>query len=229
MPSGERIAQTMRPPAPDLPLAEPLVFRGLVSLQEASELVRASEAESRVVRSRLLPDDAGRPIPDSRRSDEVLLDEFTLGPLRQTVESCLPTCREHFDDDELQVIRPARLLRYRIGDAIGQHRDAGRDRVGGREAVRLVSFSILLSDPVDFAGGDLIGYGLVRIPGFERLGKVLPLGLGDAVFFPSRLQHEVSAVTRGTRVVAIGHLGRWNPKETGWGRRTTVPLDGPVI
>ena len=209
MPSAEGAGSARRLPGPDGPLAVPLVIGGLVSEQTAAGLVATTSAATRVLRSRLLPDEHGEPIPDSRRSDEVLLDESVLGPVRQAVDRSVGTCREHFGDDSLQVIRPARVLRYRPGDAIAQHRDAGVDTVDGRRAVRIVSFSIMLSDPDDFDGGDLIGYGLHRVPGFERLGKVLGLGRGDAVFFTSRMQHEVSPVTRGTRVVAIGHLGRW--------------------
>ena len=209
MPIRDAAEERRAPPVPDPPMTAPLVVPNVLSDAACEALVAAASNATESVRSHQLLDALGAPIPNSRRSDEVRVAAEVLRPLREALAPLTDTCRTHFATPDLEVLRPARLLRYRRGDAISQHRDAGLDVVAGRSGQRIVSFSLLLSDPRDFTGGDLIGYGLHRIPGFERLGKVLALEQGDAVFFLSQMQHEVTEVTEGTRLVAIGHLGSW--------------------
>ena len=187
-------------------VSPPLLAPGLLGVEQCCDLLRqAVEAETR--RSIYLrTDDADRD-PTSRQSDEVILPDKALTALRDAISRHLPAVGDHFAAADLEVVQSARVLRYGVGDFIMQHRDEGDVESGSRTVRRTVSFSVLLSDPADFAGGDLIGYGVHHTPGFERLGKVLRLGQGDAVFFESRMLHEVTPVTSGVRLSAIGHLG----------------------
>ena len=58
--------------------------------------------------------------------------------------------------------------------------------------IRKLSFSIQLSDPKDYEGGELILYN-------DKSKKVMPKEKGTIIFFSSDLQHEVTPVLKGTR------------------------------
>jgi PKHD-type hydroxylase len=64
-------------------------------------------------------------------------------------------------------------------------------------SVRKLSFSILLSDPSDFEGGDLILHN-------SKYPESLPKKQGQINFFPSWTLHEVTPVTKGTRISLVG-------------------------
>lgn len=63
---------------------------------------------------------------------------------------------------------------------------------GGIDSTRKLSFSILLSDPSEFEGGDLLIYEHGR-------PCVVPKKKGLMTFFPSNVLHEVTPVTKGVR------------------------------
>lgn len=95
-------------------------------------------------------------------------------------------------------VRPQRILRtivsrYRAGHAYGSHvDDAVMD--GGRADV---SFTLFLSAPSDYAGGELV----IETASDEAAVK-LPAG---AVFaYPSTTLHRVAAVTAGERLAMVG-------------------------
>jgi predicted 2-oxoglutarate/Fe(II)-dependent dioxygenase YbiX len=75
-----------------------------------------------------------------------------------------------------------------------------------------VSFSLLLSKPHDFVGGDLV---------VDE--EKAPLGLGDLVAFTGTTRHEVTQIRRGQRMVliAVGHSTLFDP-------RWPDPPDGPM-
>ena len=64
-------------------------------------------------------------------------------------------------------------------------------------AVRKLSFTMQLSDPADYNGGELrIKHG--SEPDIARKNR------GAITFFPSYVMHEVTPVTRGTRKSIVG-------------------------
>ncbi len=63
--------------------------------------------------------------------------------------------------------------------------------------VRKVSFSILLDDPADFEGGDLLMHA-TRTPVKAEMKK------GDMFLFPSFIPHSVTPVTKGVRRALVG-------------------------
>ena len=183
---------------PTILVTQPLIVPRLLPAGECGRLLGLARSAP-VSRSVYLSTEKSERDPGSRQSDEVALSGEALSGLRSAIADQLPRVRRHFAEPELAVVGPARVLRYREGDFIMQHRDHGEVTQHGRTVRRVVSFSVLLSAPADFTGGDLVGYGVHHIPGFERLGKTLRLAQGDGVFFESRMLHEVTPITRGQR------------------------------
>ena len=78
-----------------------------------------------------------------------------------------------------------------------KHTDMFRNTSNIREENRKLSFSIQLSNPNEYDGGDLILH-----HGADP--DVVPRAKGTVVFFPSYMLHEVTPVTRGTRYSLVG-------------------------
>jgi hypothetical protein len=81
-------------------------------------------------------------------------------------------------------------LEYHAGDEAGKY-EAHID--GSINSNRKLSFSVLLSDPSEYDGGDLIIYEIPKNP------MIIPKRKGMITFFPSNVVHEVTPVTRGVR------------------------------
>ena len=64
---------------------------------------------------------------------------------------------------------------------------------------RKLSFSLLLSDPDEYEGGDLI---IATVNGHH----IIPKGKGLIVFFPAYTEHEVTPVTKGIRRSLVGWI-----------------------
>jgi PKHD-type hydroxylase len=95
-------------------------------------------------------------------------------------------------------VRPARmgpllLSRYGPGMSYGRHVDDAL--MGGARSD--VSFTLFLSDPADYEGGELV----IESTAGEQPWK---LPAGSLVLYPSTTLHRVAEVTRGTRLVAVG-------------------------
>ena len=107
--------------------------------------------------------------------------------------------------------------RYEAGQFYGWHNDAGLatqykpQSVGNHydglandfvneniELVRKLSFSLQLSDPDDYEGGN------VQIMNESRISHFVPRKKGAIVLFDSRAQHRVLKVTKGTRKSIVG-------------------------
>ena len=80
-------------------------------------------------------------------------------------------------------------LEYHAGDEAGKY-EAHLD--GNINSNRKLSFSVLLSDPSEYDGGDLIIYQ-------AKAPMIVPKRKGMITFFPSNVLHEVTPVTRGVR------------------------------
>lgn len=95
------------------------------------------------------------------------------------------------------MIEPVQILRYGVGDHFqAWHSDAGFDR----QAERLLSVSVELSEPGDHDGG-----ALEIVP--ESVGAARTLPRGGARFFLSRALHRVTPVTSGVRWALVN----WTP------------------
>jgi PKHD-type hydroxylase len=87
------------------------------------------------------------------------------------------------------------LSRYETGMAYGPHVDAPFID----DCRTDVSFTLFLSAPEDYDGGELV---------IDAAGSVdtIKLPAGGAVFYPSTSVHEVRPVTRGVRHAAVGWI-----------------------
>lgn len=89
---------------------------------------------------------------------------------------------------------PPLFARYTPGMEFGVHMD---NAIMGAEKMRSdVSVTLFLSEPDEYDGGELV---METTAG--EVGYKLPAG--SAVTYPSTMLHRVSAVTRGTREVAV--------------------------
>jgi len=96
---------------------------------------------------------------------------------------------------DLSRIESLQFTRYESGNKefYGKHIDA----LYRAFALRKLSFSVMLSDPADYEGGDLLlHYGKTPVMASNARGKI--------IFFPSYLLHEVTPVTKGTRYSLVG-------------------------
>ena len=88
------------------------------------------------------------------------------------------------------------LSRYAPGMKYGAHIDAAYLPVGAQPLRSDVSCTMFISNPADYAGGELIahlGSEMIRVKG----------NAGSAVFYPSTTVHQVVPVSAGERLVMI--------------------------
>ena len=90
------------------------------------------------------------------------------------------------------------LSRYDTGMEYGRHVDNAL--MGNQRSD--VSFTVFLSDPQDYDGGELVVEGAAD----EQCYK---LAAGTAIIYPSSTLHRVEPVTQGTRLVAVGWVQSW--------------------
>ena len=90
------------------------------------------------------------------------------------------------------------LSRYDTGMEYGRHVDNAL--MGNQRSD--VSFTVFLSDPQDYDGGELVIEGAAD----EQCYK---LAAGTAIIYPSSTLHRVEPVTQGTRLVAVGWVQSW--------------------
>jgi len=64
-------------------------------------------------------------------------------------------------------------------------------------SVRKLSVTLQLSDPSEYEGGDLLLH-------YKKIPAIAPKGKGSMTFFPSTMLHEVTPVTKGTRLSLVG-------------------------
>jgi PKHD-type hydroxylase len=83
----------------------------------------------------------------------------------------------------------------------GAHLDWGSSRNGVQTQARKLSFTVQLSDPDSYEGGDLVIH-----DGQEQDPEIVAKrrALGSIIVFPSWVLHEVTPVTKGTRRSLVG-------------------------
>ena len=89
------------------------------------------------------------------------------------------------------------FARYTEGMSYGNHTDNALNWTPQQVIRSDLSFTIFLSDPDDYEGGELVA----NLHGEELAIKY---GRGDMVIYPSGLPHHVNEVSSGVRQVAIG-------------------------
>lgn len=121
----------------------------------------------------------------SRQIGEMILRALDRSP--QFLAACLP-----------RKVFPPRINRYRGGSNFyGKHVDGAIRFTEAGERVRTdISCTVFLSDPGDYDGGELTVYE-------AGLTRQVKLPAGHAVLYSASHVHEVTPVTRGTRLAAF--------------------------
>lgn len=121
------------------------------------------------------------------------------------LEAVLEKVRDKLNRNEVfrSAARPrrfARMLisRYTPGMEFGLHVDDPIMK-GNRTDM---SFTLFLSDPATYDGGGLVVEDLIE----ER---VIRLGPGDMILYPTSALHRVEPVTRGERMAVVGWVTSW--------------------
>lgn len=96
-------------------------------------------------------------------------------------------------------VAPPLITRYKPGMKYGAHADAAFIQLPGATIRSDLSCTIFLSDPADYDGGEL----MVGLGDANLSFKLKP---GEAIVYPSDSFHQVAAVTRGERLVAISFI-----------------------
>ena len=104
--------------------------------------------------------------------------------------------QENFDYI-LKFIECLQFLEYNENDEgfYAKHNDC--NNTDNFATIRKLSFSIQLSDPDDYEGGELILY-------TNEQEFIAPKTKGTIIFFQSDIVHEVTPVTKGTRYSIVG-------------------------
>lgn len=92
-----------------------------------------------------------------------------------------------------------RFARYRAGDAYDMHVDHPVMATDEGNMRSDLSFTVFLSDPQEYEGGELIMQGL-------STQQALKLPRGSVVIYPTTVPHRVAPVTGGERWVGVGWI-----------------------
>jgi PKHD-type hydroxylase len=110
---------------------------------------------------------------------------------RRLTDVAMLANKEYFNFD-LNSIEPVQFTVYNEGDFYGKHTDYGQTA-----ACRKLSFTIQLTDPSKYEGGDLVLYN----GGQEYIADKT---IGTMTVFNSWMLHEVKPVTKGVRKSLVG-------------------------
>ena len=123
-------------------------------------------------------------IPSSNKDNEWLFQRLT---------DVINYSNKNFFNFDLSRIQSLQYSIYHEGGFYKDHVDlTGIKPTGARK----LSFSVMLTDPEEYEGGELLlkfGYNITP-----------PNKKGDIIFFPSYVLHEVTPVTKGTRKTLVG-------------------------
>jgi PKHD-type hydroxylase len=173
-------------------------FKGAMLLQIAAVLSRAEVA---AVRASLSDDSLWREGAETaagraravKNNQQAAAESSTVKGVLEKISRAVLAHKTIVAAAQPAALARLTLSRYRPGMAYGAHVDAPYI-----DGVRTdVSFTLFLSDPSDYDGGELV----IDAAGAEDRIK---LPAGDLVLYPATFVHRVSAVTRGERLAAFG-------------------------
>lgn len=127
----------------------------------------------------------------ARRSSRLTLPADIDTLLRQRLLATRPTLETLFDRP-LGELEPLQVLAYAPGDYFVAHQDGNTPLIHDETRHRRVSLSLLLSEPGDWTGADLVFHG----PGGRQVATIQA---GGAIAFRSETTHEVTMLDAGER------------------------------
>lgn len=153
-----------------------------------------------------VPDD--RDVASGPRRSCVLTRDVPEALLTNVIAEVTRLGRDHFGYDLTgpSADDPPQVMRYTVGDEFDWHFDCGID--APPYGTRKLSFSVQLSDPADYDGGDLelAAYQLGYSPEVLTPQRAAARGRGVLLAFGAFHVHRVSPVTRGARHALVGWI-----------------------
>jgi PKHD-type hydroxylase len=113
----------------------------------------------------------------------------------QRLAGTIKEINQQFWNFDLTRIETLQYSEYNVGQFYKDHIDMMYE--GPNQAIRKLSFTVQLTDPDEYEGGDM----LFKTSLEPQVGK---RNQGTALFFPSYVLHEVKPVTKGTRHALVG-------------------------
>ncbi|KCZ85996.1 2OG-Fe(II) oxygenase [Hyphomonas adhaerens MHS-3] len=144
-------------------------------------------------------DTAGPTAREVKRNEQADLTGATGTAVKKLVQAALerhPVLRAAAQPRRFS---PLMISRASNGGGYGRHVDNAFMGSGVRRLRTDLSFTIFLSDPSTYDGGELA----VDTPSGEHIVKP---DAGDLVLYPSTTLHEVRPVTSGERIVCVGWI-----------------------
>ena len=130
------------------------------------------------------------------KQNEQLHDPSAYNQTAQILQTALVSNEEFRNFTFPALIAPPLVTRYTPGMRYGAHTDAAYLQLPTATIRSDLSCTIFLNDPGDYEGGALH----IRLGDASIRFKLNP---GEAIVYPSDTLHEVEAVTKGERLVAI--------------------------
>ena len=114
---------------------------------------------------------------------------------KKIIKKIIEVNNDHFQFN-LTDLESLQYTVYKEGQFYKKHLDFDC-KLGIGDTHRKLSFSIQLTDPSEYEGGDLIAY-------LSENHIVAEKSIGSLTFFPSFLLHEVTPVIKGKRIALVG-------------------------
>jgi PKHD-type hydroxylase len=170
---------------------------GFLSPQECGQLETLLDQEP--AQALVGAEGEGRVRSDLRRTDISWINHGAASDwLFARVWEAVGAANQQFFGYDIQFVEPLQYSIYRADDRgfYAPHYDWGPQARG----IRKLSFTVQLSDPREYVGGDLVLYTGDREP------SLAPREQGSITVFPSWLLHEVTPVTQGVRRALVGWI-----------------------
>ncbi|MFC3052239.1 Fe2+-dependent dioxygenase [Kordiimonas pumila] len=143
-------------------------------------------------------DTAGWAVKNIKRNEQLSKKATTYADIQQMLLAALLSHEVFTLAAMPQKVSPLLISRYSKGMGYGTHVDNAL--MGEGEKMRSdISFTLFLSDPADYEGGELV---------LEDFSGEQPYKLpaGSVILYPSTMLHRVETVTLGERLVAVGWI-----------------------
>jgi PKHD-type hydroxylase len=168
---------------------KPAECQGIIEAGERNLALREGKTEDHKVHAQLRKSQIGWFEPDGDHRW-----------LFQKIADCISQINDEWFGYDLVGFEGIQFTKYAFnkdqsGDFYSSHKDTAL-LPGG--TIRKLSFTIQLSDPANYDGGDVILYN--SFTDFVTLNRAP----GSITFFPSYTIHEVTPVTKGTRYSLVG-------------------------
>jgi PKHD-type hydroxylase len=170
-----------------------LTIDDLLSLEELAELYSTLTA-AEFVEGKLT---AGWHAQLVKQNTQLSQDDPILDRLCELVRSNLNRHPLFQTAIQPSIIHTLLFSRYDVGMSYGLHVDNALMGKGDRRYRSDVSWTIFLSDPTTYKGGELVIEGSEGVQEFK-------LKAGSMVLYPSSFLHRVEPVTAGVRFAAVG-------------------------